>query len=236
MDINEILNDADALMGLGYADPSKQEGLLGRIMALPNGQRQQAISKLLSKRNITPGAGLTSRDKAEARIGFLPADIRKGLAAKNLQLVDSLYYIVKAANAVSTVKMLKGDDTLTVGQGNIANQKLEKDAWFLLTHVGLLSGNDVNPFLASFGVPVKQVLNGTMEFKTNGKYIFPKDTSLQIFDTTNRSNVDRGVVELDSPKWIEPQLAINLDLTFASATPANENIKLVMFGQTVMPY
>ncbi len=236
MDLNEILNDTDALMGLGYAPVDKQEGLLGKIMQLPAPQRAVAIQKLLSKRNIVPGGSLTSRDKAEMRIGALPPDIRKGLAAKDLQLVDSLYYVVKAANSVTSVKMFRGDDTLTVGVGNIANQKLEKDAWFLLTHVGLLSGADANPLLASFGVPVKQVLNGTIEFKANGKYIFPKDSSLQMFDTTNRSNVDRGVVELDSPKWLEPQIAINCDLTFATATPATENVKFIMYGQTVMPY
>ncbi|HEY0029148.1 MAG TPA: hypothetical protein VGC65_00205 [Bacteroidia bacterium] len=236
MDLNQILNDTDALMGLGYASAEKQEGLLGAIMQLPKPQRAVAVQKLLSKRNIVPGGSLTSRDKAEMRIGALPENIRKGLANKELQLADSLYYTVKSVSGASSIRMLQGNDDLGQAEGNIASQKLEKDAWFLCTHIGILSGNDVAPANAAFGVAVKAILNGTFEFKANGKYLMPKDTSAQIFDTTNRNNVNRGIVELDSPKWIEPQIAINMDLIFSQAAPVNENVKFIMLGQTVLPY
>jgi hypothetical protein len=234
-----LLRDADALMGIGYADITKTENLLGQIMSLPTtGEQTAAFQQVLRKGqpHIAPSGGHTGRDKAAMRIGMLPPDIQKGLTEKRLQLVDSFYYAVKVANAVNSVRMLLNTDTKAPGVGNIAFQKFDKDQWFLCTHIGLTSGVDASSLNASFGVIPIAVSNGDFEFKANGKYLMPKDTSLAIFNTTNRTDVDQGVYELDSPKWIEPQIDIIMDLRFSENTVANTNLKFLMIGQTVQPY
>ena len=236
-DLLKVINDSEALAGIGYADIEKQETLLGKIMQLPKAQKAQALRKVLTA-GIPQGgsANLTSRDKAIARIGGLPADVQKALANKSAQLVDAIFYVRKAAGGVSQIKMFKQDDDISTADGNIGKAKLEKDAWLLVTHVGLLEGVNATLGATAFANISAAVANGTFELKSNTKYLMPKDNSLRVFDSTNRNDVNRGMVELDSPKWLEPQTIITMDMVFPAALPANTNLEFVLKGQAVMPF
>lgn len=236
-ELNDILQDADALMGIGYADIKQTDELLGAISRLAPAKRMEAMKKIVSKGIPAQGSGQqTSRDKAVNRIGSLPEHIKKGIASKALQLSDALYYVVKPAGGAASVRMFEASDVKTPGITNVNGGKLEKDAWFLLTHIGLLSGVNAIPAQTAFAPIATFIRNGDMEFKANSKYLLPKDVSCNVFDTTGRTDVDQGFLLLDSPKWIEPQIDISCEIRFAAALAANTNIKLVLKGQSVMPY
>lgn len=237
MDINAVINDADVLNAIGYAPLAEQEALMGTIMKIPNpAQRQAAMSKVLRPQNINEST-MTSRGQAMSRLGALPKEIQQGLVQKKLQLVDTRFYFVKAANAVTSVRMIETSDTKAVGVTNVDRGKLDKDNYFLLTGLILLSGVNASPLAASFGTVATTIANGDFEFKCSGnKYLLPKDSSCQVFDTNNRTDIENGLFKLDNPKWIEPQAEINFDIRFPVATAANTNIKLVMVGVSVINY
>lgn len=236
-ELNDILQDADALMGIGYADLTQTDELLGAISRLAPAKRAEAMKKIVSKGIPSQGsAQQTSRDKAVNRIGSLPPHIKKGIGSKSLQLSDAFFYVVKPAGGLATVRMFEASDVKAAGITNVNGGKLEKDSWFLLTHIGLLSGVNPIPAQTAFAPIATFIRNGDMEFKANGKYLLPKDISCNVFDTTGRTDVDQGLLLLDSPKWIEPQIDMTCDIRFAAPLVANTNIKLILKGQVVMPY
>ena len=196
--------------------------------------RQAAHAKVLTPKAIGSG-NLTPRDEAMKRLGSLPLNIRNGLAKFDLQLADHVLYAVKAANAVLSVRMFKNDDSKVVGVSNLSKGQLEKDQWFLLTHVRLTSGVQADPLAAAYGVIPLAVSNGDFELKVNGKYLMPKDSSASIFDTTNQADVLRGVYKLANPKWIEPGTDITWDIRFSQASAANTNVKAELIGVQVIP-
>lgn len=221
---------------LGFADLEKQDALLGDIQAMPAAQKQAAMRKLLApKAVIASGAQATSRDEALRRIDALPARIISALQAKALQLVDTVAYISRAAAAVSEIRMLQKADTAVSGTGNISFQQFDTDNYFICTALQLKSG--VNATLAStaYGQIPSVVSNGDFEFKANGKYMMPKDTSCEIFATDNLQE-KTGYHKLANPKWLEPKVDVIFDIKWTTATAANTNLKLVMYGSTIIPY
>ena len=235
-DVNTILNDSDVLSMIGYASPEHAEALLGAVAKMPAAAKQNAIAKIMRPSNIDQN-NLTSRGHAVARMGALPKDIQAGLVAKRLQLADTRFYFVKVANAVASVRMIASADVKAPGVCNVNGGKLEKDNYFLLTGLILLSGVAADPLNAAFSYVPLAVDNGDFEFKAAGnKYLLPKDTSCQVFDTSNRTDIEKGLFKLDSPKWIEPQVDIEMNIRFSQATAANTNLKLILVGMSVINY
>lgn len=231
-----IVNNADVADLMGYAGLERQDLLLGAISKMPIAQKAMATKKLLT-RQAAGGASLSSRDEAVIRVGALPAHIQKGLSEKRLQLVDAVMYTTKTVAAVSDIRMFENDDTKAPGDGNVSRQQLDKDNYFLVTGIRVLSGVDAGgKKVASYGVLAKEIANGDFEFKANGKYLMPKDNSLNIFNTTNKTDVLTGYVKLDNPKWIEPQVDIVFDARFASAAAANTHMRIELIGVMVQPY
>lgn len=237
MELDKVLNDADVLSAMGYAPLAQQEALMGQIMKISNPvQKQAAIAKVLRPQNINE-TNMSSRGQAISRMGALPAHIQEGLANKRLQFSDTRFYFVKAAGGATSVRMIETSDTKAAGTTNVDRGKLDKDNYFLLTGLILLSGVNADPKAASYGTIATAIANGDFEFKAAGnKYLLPKDTSTQVFDTNNRTDIENGLFKLDNPKWIEPQTEINFDIRFASAAAANTNLKLVLVGVSVINY
>lgn len=232
--LNAVLNNEDQLFAIGYASLETQGTLLGAIAAAKPAVKAAAMKKLLAPK-VIGGGRLSARDEAMKRLGTLPAEIRDGLAKFRLQIVDASAYAVKVANAVTSVRMFKNDDSKVVGVSNVSKGQLDKDQWFLLTHIRLTSAVAADPLNAAFGVIPLAIANGDFELKLNGKYVMPKDTSANIFDTTNEADVLRGVFKLSNPKWIEPGTDIVLDLRFSQATAANTNVKVELMGAQIIP-
>lgn len=237
MNLEEVLLDEELSGFLGYAPFDKQAELMGVINALPATQKRAAISHLMKpKAAAAVGTSATPRDEAMKRLGALPAEIRKALAEKRLQLADSIYYVVKAAGGQTEIRMFTNDQTKVPGISNISKQQLEKDNFFLCTGLILLAGVDADPKLAAFDTIPKQVANGDFEFKNGGHYLLPKDTSCQLFDTAQRTDIDNGLLRLHNPKWIEPQADIDFNVRFSGALAVNTNLKLLLVGASVIPY
>ena len=236
MDVNSILNDADVLNAIGFAPIDQQEALLGAIAKLAPVAKAQAMAKVLRPQNINEST-LTSRGAAMSRMGALPKEIQNGLVQKRLQFADTRFYFVKAAGGATQVRMITSADVKDPGTTNVNNGKLEKDNYFLLTGLILLSGVNADPKAAAYDTIALAIANGDFEFKAAGnKYLLPKDTSCQVFDTNNRTDIENGLFKLDSPKWIEPQVDIEMNIRLSQAAAANTNIKLVLVGASVINY
>lgn len=232
----EILLDDDLSGAFGYASFEKQAELMGVIERLPMPKRAAAMRKLFAPKPPAPAGRLSARDEAIRRLGALPKEIRDGIAAKKLQIVDARFYAVKAASAVSSVRMLKNDDSKGEGVTNLSKGQLDKDLFFLCTGVMLLSGVDADPKLAVYDTVPFAIANGDFEFKANGgKYIVPKDMPAMVF-THGRTDREKGLFHLENPKWFEPQTDITFDMRFSAPTVANTNIKVVFIGAAVIPY
>lgn len=222
---------------LGFLSPEKTEMLLGAIAAMEPIKKRAAISKLTQTRVSAGGANLSSRDEAMMRLGMLPENIRQGLAQKRLQLADTNFYVVKAAGALTTIKMITNADTKSIGISNLANGKLDKDNYLLLTHVRLTAGISVIGALdAAYGVVGKEVVNGQVEFKNGTKYLLPNECGTKIFDTTGRTDVTVGTYRLANPKWLEPQQQLEFNLSLSQAAPANTFLRVELIGSAVVPY
>ncbi len=231
---NLVNGDETALAAFGYAPLHEQEALLGAATPV---QRQAILRKAAApKATINSGLEATSRDEALRRIDALPAAIKAGLMAKRLQIADAAFYFYKAGGAQSSLRMIGTDDDKAVGVTNVSDAKLDKDYYFLPVWLQVLSGNNATLSDTAFGLPVDAILNGDFEWKANGKYLMPKDTSARIFDTASRTNVIIGSHKVNNPKWIEPQVEMQFDIRASQALPANENVALVIHGAVVIPY
>jgi hypothetical protein len=233
MDVN-VLDNPD--FDLGVLSLEHANELLGAILRLPQPQQMAAVKKMARKPN--PSMEHNSRTKMMRVLHLFPKDIQDGLLNRRLQLVDSYYYVIKTIAGVKNVKMLQDTDNKSAGLGNISKQKLEKDNHFCLTGVILLSGIAVNKEDVVFDVVPHEILNGDFEFKINGgKYITPAARlSCEVFDTSNRTDIRKGLWELHNPKAVEAEQAIEFNIDFAAAPAANTWAKAILVGSSVAPY
>ncbi len=234
MDIKMIDNED---FDLGLLSVEHANELMGVIAAMPVDKRGMFIKKLWNKKPSI-STEHNSRSKMLRLLPNFPEDIQKGLLQRRLQLVDSYYYVTKPVGGVKNIKMLQDTDNKSAGLGNISKQKLEKDNHFCLTGVILLSGVAVNREDVVFDVVPHEILNGDFEFKINGgKYITPASrVSCEVFDTTNRTDLRKGLWELHNPKPVEAEQGIEFNIDFAAIPAANTWAKAVLVGSSVAPY
>lgn len=176
-----------------------------------------------------------SRIEMESKLTFLPNEIRSGLDKKRLQLADTRFYIVKDVAQKSTIDVFQGTDNKSVALGNVANQKLEKDNWFLLSAIRMLyavSGQGKER--ANFSLLPEFIMNGEFELEAGQKKLIGLMGN-EAFDTTN-TKLQVGLYKFDSVKIIEPQVEIKLPVKFATSAPADAFLKVIFIGQSVIPY
>lgn len=176
-----------------------------------------------------------SRIEMESKISFLPNEIKAGLDNKRLQFADTHFYIVKDISLKSTIDVFQGTDNKSVALGNVANQKLEKDNWFLLSAIRLLYAvSPTGKEKANFSLPPEFILNGEWELEAGQKKLIGL-MGTEAFDTTN-THKQTGLFKFDSVKVIEPQVEIKMPMKFALPAPADAWLKVVFIGQSVIPY
>lgn len=247
MELQEVLGNIDALDTMGYAPIDDQARLMGAISRLPEGQRQQATAKLLAPR--FGSNDLNSRDLVMQRLGGLPAEIRKALAEKRLQIVDAEFYSTKVLSGQQNVRFFEDADTMLPGLRNISNGKMIKDVFFLLTGVQFLVGNgvsDKDAFDVVFDNPlaVSQVANGEFELIANGnKYMMPKDSPISMFSDIQYGGIKtqaKHTRTIDNPKWIEPQVPIGFNIRSAAAVPTPAGAftwgRIKLIGSAIINY
>lgn len=226
----EYTNGADLLGGEG-------DELLGRISKLPKEQQGKAFKQLM--RRGGGGGNGTSRQELEQRFSQLPKEIREGLLAKRLQLADTRFYVVKDIAAKNSIDVFQGTDNKGVGLGNLANQKLEKDNWFIVFAIRMLyaenaaanGGKDSADFTEIHPV----VRNGEFELEAGNKKLIGLQEN-SCFDTRNRHDIPTGYYRLESTKIIEPQVEIKMPVKFTLAANANAWLRVTFIGTSVIPF
>ena len=225
----EYNNSADLL---GADDGAE---LLGRISKLPKDQQGKALKNLLKRGGGGYGNG-TSRHEIEQRFSQLPDVIRQGLINKRLQLSDTRFYVVKDIAGKNSIDIFQGTDQKGVGLGNLANQKLEKDNWFILYAIRMTyAENAGGKESADFTHIHPVVRNGEFELEAGNKKII-STTENSCFDTKDRQDIQVGFYKLENAKIIEPQTEIKMPVKFAAAANANAFLKVVFVGTSVIPF
>lgn len=233
MDNLKSLMDGEYTPAMYGVNTEKTAELLGAIAKLPKEKQGQAIRNLF-KRSYPVGVG-NSRYEMELKADLLPKEIYDGLIKKRLQLVDTRFYVVKDIAGKSTIDIFQGTDNKGVGLGNIANQKLEKDNWFLLYGISMRYAVSATKEAADFSHIVPVIRNGEFELEAGNKKLIGM-TENSAFDTRERQEIPIGFYKLESTKVIEPQIEIKMPVKFAAAAEASTFLRVTFIGTSVIPY
>lgn len=247
--LGEILDNQAVLLGIDDAE-------LGKLL------KAQGAS---IKKNIGAGASKARGSRGEM-LEKLPLiedkEIVKEIGKHRKHIADSVIAVCKlqTVNGESTtnIKMITDGDSKIVGLSDLNFGRFEKDEYFLLSGISLLAGiaktpNNAGVQTCRFGELPDVILNGIFELKANGKTL-NRIMSCEIFRTFQSREVDHtadkygfgygigtsnnrmNYHKLDSPKLIDPQQLIEMNITTAAATDANMALKLILWGSIVTTY
>ncbi|MGZ3999405.1 MAG: hypothetical protein ACXVPQ_12185 [Bacteroidia bacterium] len=234
MDNLQALSDGEYENVSGLLGAQDGMELLGRLSKLPK-ERQAGVLKALLKRKHAPWGIGNSRHEMEQKLDQIPKEILNGLLNKRLQLGDTRFYVTKNVSTMTSIDVLIGTDPKAVGVGNLAQQKLDKDNWFLLYAIMMRYAEGPTLSTVDFSYIPAVIANGEFEMTAGNKELFgPMENSC--WDTRNRNDVPVGYYKLESTKLIEPQVEIKMPVKFASTTNANSWIKVWFLGTSVVPY
>ncbi len=190
--------------------------------------------KLFSKsRSQLPSA--RSRGELEKRLHMLPRETQEGLVRQTLQATDKNYYVTKDISGSKVQKMFRDDDTKVTGMSNISSGKLEKGYHFMLTAIALQVG------FAAQGESVHQVnfaripdfiRNGEFEFLANGATMI-QASGMEVFNVEKEGEFI-GQYNLDNPKLIKDQQAIELNMEWGFNAPEGTWARVYLIGTTVI--
>lgn len=226
----EYTNVADLL-----GDSSDFGEMLGRISRLPKDQQGKAIAALVKRPDATI-AGNSSRIEFEKKFRQLPKEIREGLLKKRLQLADTRFYVIKDIAGKNTIDMIQGTDNKNVGLGNLANAKLEKDNWFILSAMRMTYAESLTGMMTGDYTHIPAIIrNGEFELEAGNKKLVGL-ISNEVFETIGRTDVQVGYYKFESVKVIEPQVEIKMPVKFTAASVANSFLKVVFIGTSVIPF
>ena len=131
--------------------------------------------------------------------------------------------------------MFENTDNKKAGLGNIANAKLEKDNYFILTGIILLTGVDADRNKVAFDLIPDVIRNGEFQFEVNTKKSVGQIDN-EVFNTAGKSDILKGFYKFDNPKMVEPQVDIALNIDFADVAAPNTWMKAILVGSSVIPY
>lgn len=227
----EYNNNAD-LMGID----TEGTDLLGRISKLPKEQQSKAIKQIIKGRSGTSGGAGTSRQEMEQRFMQLPKEIRDGLLNKRLQLVDTRFYVVKDISAKNSIDVFQGTDQKGVGLGNLANQKLEKDNWFIIYAILMRYAQNLTGALDADFTDIPPIIrNGEFELEAGNKKLIGLTDNTN-FDTRNRTDIPIGYYKVENTKIIEPQVEIKMPVKFTGASLPTTFMRVDFIGTSVIPF
>ena len=240
-------NDLDIA---GLSDDTTVQ-ILGAMASMPPQQRAKAFKAvakhLQGKKGGRQDLPVLKGSRAEflRALPLLPKEIREGLENNRLQLNDMTFYAVKYVEGLSLIDQFATDDDIAIGICNIAKSQLKLGEWFILHAIRLESADTTATAVtaagvaaASFGVPIAGILNGEFKIECGGKVIIPPTSPLSRFNTVNKSNVDTGLVVLDNPKLIQPQVDIKAELRFPAAINGTNNtyLRMQLIGTVVKTF
>jgi hypothetical protein len=216
---------------LGTADLG---AVLSAISRLPKEQHAPVIKKIFSEGD--PSENDSSRRELQRRWKQLPKEIRDGLLKQRLQLADTRLYVVKIIAGKNMIDQIQGTDQKNVGLSNLANGKLEKDIWFLISALRLTYGVNADGMeKCDFGHIPPEIRNGEFELECGNKKLIGL-MGCDAFDTVGRTDLQIGYYKLESVKVLEPQVEIKMPIKFTAAAVVNSFLKVVFIGTSVIPF
>jgi len=237
------MSDVEVLQGLGFVNSAeKQNTLMGEVKSWSGDRTAAAMAKI-----VNGSFGSTSkslRDLVIERLSSLPAEIIKGLADKRLQIVENTLYSVKPITGKSQVIFFEDADTIKEGFTNVNNAKNKKDEFFLLVATQYQEGigaSATDPTTCVFGTASATSVNGDFDLVANGSKNLVNERSplSQYADVSGFGSYKNFVnaIQLDNPKWIEPQVNFKATMRFAAANAtANLFGRLKLIGASIVPY
>ncbi len=225
----------DEFLGGEYDTPNLMsvQGFLAGLARVPREKQAEYTQRMMRSKRIVLVEN-SSRIEMEGKSFLLPKEIVDGLVNKRLQMADTRFYIVKDVANKNTIDIFQGTDNKAVGLGNLANQKLEKDNWFILSAARVLSAINADKETAVFGEPAPYITNGEYELESGQKKLIGL-MSADCFDTRNTQR-PFGFHKYDSVKMIEPQVEIKMPFKFAYAAPPQSWIRVVFIGTSIIPF
>lgn len=168
--------------------------------------------------------------------------------------VASIYAAKSISERSSFDDLFKSDDDISVGLSSLSNGKPEASSYFLCTAIMLqyavaAGTTDDNVKAARYGLISDIMRNGEIEILQNKRAIFEKQ-SMEVFHAADHympvgdtnavagtpvvytlegaGNV--GLLVLDTPKWIEPERKLEVNLDFAGAAATNAAVRIIFLG------
>lgn len=229
---NSEYNNAADLLG----DEPEFSEAIRRIAGLPKEKQSDAIKSLMKSKRPIYVIENNSRIEFQTRFKQLPKEIKDGLLKKRLQLADARFYVVKDISDKNIIDQLQGTDQKQVGIANLANAKLEKDYWLLLSAMRLVYAvSPTGALTADFTHIPPIIRNGEFELKAGEKKIVALIGN-DAFDTVGRTDVPIGYYKLHSVKIIEPQVEMQMPIKFTAASAPTTFLKVVFIGTAVIPF
>lgn len=218
---------------LGINTDGMQE-LLGKIARLPKDQQSKVIRNIMGKRKAPTGFG-NSRHEMETKLDQLPKEILDGLVNKRLQLCDTRFYVIKEISTKNSIDIFQGTDVKSVGGGNLANQRLEKDNWLLLFAATMRYAEaPLSKERADFTHIPPAIRNGEWELEAGNKKLIGLNDNT-CFDT-RETRLPIGYYPFESCKIIEPQVEIKMPVKFAAQAEINSFLRVGFLGTSVIPF
>ncbi len=175
----------------------------------------------------------------EARMGLFPQEVREGLKNKRLQAVEAFFFSCKGIAGRNIIDMFKDDDNKVEGFSSLSGGKLDVGTHMILTSIMLLKGTRVQGQPEGeivYDVIPSNIRNGEIEMTANtGSFILPK-ISMEIFDTSDMTNVRKGVYALKNPKYLKPEQPLNLRVYLPTMGGADEYLKIGLLGVATHKY
>lgn len=235
--------------GFGDADMGNQKLTPVQKAKVGNALKKVSATAGLLKRAQSATGVNGSRTELLKRFPALPADIRQGLMNKSLQITEGNFFTHVLLNTGSntnpaTQELILTSQVFATGVTNLDRGMLPKGYFLLVSAIQFLfgdapiAGGTPQVSQAPYGTIPAPLRNGSFEFVANGKYIVP-EMSANIFDKTNRTDVDLGYFALDNPKLIEPQQSIKFNIKWQgllTTFAANPAAKVVFHGSVIAPY
>ena len=186
----------------------------------------------------------TSKIEFLEKFNMLPPEVRAGLDAGTLKLVDHVLYSTKLLGGSTSKELMEASDDKKEGITNVNGRKMEALQYFCVKGIRLsgavVSGSDAitEATIANqkFGKLSDGVMNGELEILVSGKTAFPRNSCGAFSADENGYNGLSSYYELDCPFMIAPQSEIVPTLRVNSnVVTTREVVRIELIGTKIIP-
>jgi len=154
--------------------------------------------------------------------------------------------LIGGSNAVRLIDPTVNDDR-SLGLRNFDKSRLDPDKYFMPVAVQLLAATNLGlttdqlrtiaySTIADVGAAPNDgvLVNGEINFRIGNLYLL-QDFPLRRFNTIGNGNKEEGMVELNIRRIIKPNNALDVEVRFPAAAPADYGLRLYIHGLQTVP-